>query len=461
MSQVRVHSLLGDSNIRRHVNRTSCRASAAIKASQFISCGNLGIFVESLGQVRKESDVCIVSCVTNFISKVEEGPDSVSQRIEPVLQDVRDALHEACQSNPSRQYLISPPMYRSTPVWYREGLPEVMTLFSQMFSSDRPPNFHLLASFATPEFDSGGIHLTPYSGLQFLLHLFDGTQELLDNLTSTPTEVSSRNTESARVLEDRVMVLEQGQRRLNQVLENKIAIDSEIADFHENERSEDCFLMGGLPEISGDLVGKVWQSQAISDVQDIIRKLMGRELPIHFIKNATKRFQGAEITYKVKMSELSDSKAIRKKFGSFFLGSTDKRPDPLKHISIKNFVTPATNTRISILKLIAKRYRDKNPGARAQVIGYDPRPVLKITPPSSATDRRIKSFTYVEAVTKFPTTFSPSEIDPVIKRINPEMVGKIRATFIVITDDQFQRLTKPLRPRPTPEAANADAQSEV
>lgn len=54
---------------------------------------------------------------------------------------------------------------RTNPTWYCEGLPEVMTLFSQTFS-DRPPNLHLLPSFATPGFESDGGHLSAYSGLE-------------------------------------------------------------------------------------------------------------------------------------------------------------------------------------------------------------------------------------------------------------------------------------------------------
>ena len=463
MSQVRVHSLLGDSNIRRHINQTSRRASASIKAAQFISCGHLEIFADSLKSVREETNVCIISCLTNFIASVTEGPVSISERIEPVLQDALEALFEVCESNPTRHYLVSPPMYRSTPVWYREGLPEVLTLFSQLFTADRPDNLHVMSSFPTPEYDSSGVHLTPYSGLQFLLYLFDGAQELLNNLTSSTPEIATRTCEVTRLLQDRVMVLEQDHRRLNKVVEHQIAIESELADFRQNERYEDCFLIAGVPRIPDDFVGKEWQVRAVAHVQDVLKILMGSELPILFVKNATKRYKDAEITFNVKMVNLSDAKAIRRKSGSFFLGGQDKRPKDLKHISIKNFVTPETNTRISIMKLMAKRYRDSNQGCRAQVISYDPRPMLKITPSASSSDedKRAKSFNYVEAVLKLPTNFSPEEIDPIIKRINPGMVGRIRSTFIIITDDRFKQLTRVTKaPRATPDAAASEEQSE-
>lgn len=238
MSQVRVHTLIGDSNIRQHLNQTSRRASAAIKAAQFIPCGNAAIFEESLKNVRGESSVCIVSCLSNFIASITEGPESITQRIEPVLSDAQAALLEVCAAAPTRQYVVSPPMYRTSPVWYREGLPEILTLFSQLFSTDRPENLHILSSFP---------------------------------------------------------------------------------------------------------------------------------------------------------------------------------------------------------------------------IGYDPRPVLRIVPAASApdSDRRAKSYNYVEAVTKFPTNFSAQEIDPIIKRINPEFLGKIRSTFIIISDDRYKQLTKISKPPRTTSAPEA------
>ena len=339
-------------------------------------------------------------------------------------------------------------MYRSSPTWYREGLPEIMTLFSQTLSADRPSNLHILPSFATPDFEADGVHLTAYSGLEFILHLFDSASELLSNLALPTPDLAIRSCETTRVLEDRMMAIEQDHRRLNRVVESKTAIDSELADFHANERTEDFFVLSGLPPIS-DLVGKAWQDQAVKDVTYFIKKLMGRNLKILFVKNSTKRHDGAEITYSVQMASVDDSKAIRRKFGSYFLTGQDKRPDNLRDFSVKNFVTPETQIRISILKLLAKKYRESNPGSRVKVIGYQPRPMIKITPASSASDRRIMQFNYVEAVQKLPCKFSPAEIDPITRRVNPKLAGQIRSIFIVLSDDIY-RLK---RPQPEPSSA--------
>ena len=398
----------------------------------------------------------IIACLTNFLTGAE-GPSVVAQRVEPVVQEIRGVVLDFCSSDETRSVFLSPPMYRATPVWYREGLPEVLSLFSQTFSLERPPNLHLLPSFPTPAFDADGVHLTPFSGLEYIIHLFDASELLLSNLSSSLDDVAVKSLESTRVLEDRMMALEQDHRRLNRVVDERIAIESEIADFRANERFEDTFVIEGLSKISDDLVGKAWQVQAVQDVQGIILILMGSEKPILFVQNSTTRQKDAEITYSVRMVNVIDSCAIRKKFGLFWLGGQDRRPDALKHVSINNRVTPETKIRISLLKLIAKRYRDTNRGSKVQVVGYDPRPLIKITPASNASDRRIKIYNYVEAVTKLPSSFSADEVEPILRRIRPELLGKVRSTFIILSDDAFKaRLKKFPDRKQAPAATVAD-----
>ena len=424
-AQIRAFALIGDSNIHRHVNKTSSRAHPSLQTAQIIPCGHLGIFSESLQKLKPEVNVCVVACLTNFLSDAD-GPQTISHRIDPVLQQIRDTLLECCTANPARTYLISPPMYRSNPTWYREGLPEVLTLFSQSMSSDKPPNLSLLPSFATPDYESDGVHLTPYSGLEFILHLLDSSHDLMTLLEAPLDEVAVKTCESTRVLEDRMMALEQDHRRLNRVVESKSAVYAELDDYHKNERFEDSFVIHGLPRISSEIVGKAWQDQAVRDVQAAILTLMGKECPIVFVQNSTSRVPNSEVKYSVKMASINDSKVIRKKFGSFYLGGKDGRPPALKKIDIKNRVTAETKTRIEVLKLLAARYRASNPEGKAQVISYETRPLIKITPPPDASDRRIKTYNYVEAVRALPCNFSSAEITPILKRINPDLVGQVR-----------------------------------
>ena len=307
-SQVRAFALLGDSNVHPHINKTSCRAHSSLKSAQVLACGHIGIFQGTLDKVRSDVDVCIIACLTNFLTGAH-GHSTVALRVEPVFQEIRASLDLFCAAAPARLVMISPPMYRTNPTWYREGLPEVLTLFSSCFAtSDRPPNLHVLSSFATPEFDQDGVHLTAYSGLEYVLHLFDASHGLITQLEASPDQVITKTCESTRVLEDRVMALEQDHRRLNHVVEVKTAADAELADFQKNEKFEDSFLICGLPRIPSEIIGKAWQDQAVRDVQAVLLLLMGREFTIVFVTNATSRVPNSEVKYNVKLNNIKDSK---------------------------------------------------------------------------------------------------------------------------------------------------------
>ena len=288
--QLRAYALIGDSNIQPHINNTSRRASPCLKGAQVLTCGHVGIFTDTLKKIKTDVEVCILACLTNFITSAE-GPPPVSHRIEAVLQTLHASILEFCAEKPERLCLLSPPMYRALPIWYREGLPEVLALFSSRFSTDRPSNLRILPSFPTPEFEADGVHLTAYTGLEYILHLFDASQDLLASFTASPEEVLVQSCESNRVLEDRVMVLEQDHRRLNRAVDSKSAADAELADFHANERFEDSFVIHGLAAIT-DMVGKAWQEKAISDVQGVLQILFQREFSIVVVQNATSRVPG-------------------------------------------------------------------------------------------------------------------------------------------------------------------------
>ena len=72
-------------------------------------------------------------------------------------------------------------MYRTSPVWYLDGLAEILIKFSEVFSRDKPPNLFLIPSFNHTELESDGVHLLPYPGLQFVVHLFDQAKEALES----------------------------------------------------------------------------------------------------------------------------------------------------------------------------------------------------------------------------------------------------------------------------------------
>lgn len=235
-----------------------------------------------------------------------------------------------------------------------------------------------------------------------------------------------------------MMASKQDHKRLNSCFEAKVAVDSELADFQENVRNEVYFVVSGLPRIPQDIRGREWQARAVSDVQKLIRSILGKELPIIVVQNITGRGAEAPTRYHVRMEFAAHSQEIRSKFGSFFVGGIDRRPSHLSGISISNRITPGTQVRIAVLRLLAKRYETSNPGGKAKVIGFESRPIIRLTPPPESSEKRVRTFTYMEAIRSLPTNFSTAETKPILERIDPQFKGRLRSIFVVLSDDHYE-----------------------
>ena len=438
MSVSQVFSLIGDSNVQRNMNSISCRDRPLMSGAQVIPCGQISVLAEALRQVRQTSNVTVLSCITNFMTRSDESVSSVSLRVEPIIKNFKSILDDASQLNPECLYLVAPPMYRHFPIWYRDGLSEVMQKFSSIMSHklEGQANVHLLPSFPTPAFEQDGVHLTPFSGLEFILHLFDSASSLITTLKSTPESLVIQNVESSRVLEDRMMALEQDHRRLNRFVEDKSAEDAELADYQENIRYESYFVVLGLPHIA-KCDTKVWQERAKKLVGDFLLELMDREIRVVFVKNISGKGKESPARYQVQVESVSISKEIRDKFGTFFPKSKDCRPPSFKKISVRNRLTHETRVRLNIMRVLAEHWLKSNPGSRIQVIGYESRPTIRLLPSEKASDRRILTFNFIEAVRSLPVSFSPDELDTILGEVKPKWQGKLKSLFIVLTDDMF------------------------
>ena len=435
----RIFSIVGDSNVTRHMNPMNCRDRPLMSGCEVLPCGKMSLLAEALQAVRAETSVCVVSCVTNFLTGSVSAGASVSLRVEPVLLEFCKILNKFSEDRPELSCLVTAPMYRRSPLWFRDSLPEILTKFSEVMKQ-RGPRVHLMSSFPTPEFEADGVHLTAYSGLAFVLHMFDTAEAVLAGLEMPPDEVATQTTETSRVLEDRMMVLEQDHRRLNRAQDTKTPEDAELFDFHENIRLQSAFIIEGLTKHPDGMPPKEWQEKVKVEVRGVLSVLLGREPPILFVTNNTSRRKDAPAKYHVQMVNLSDSQEIRDKFGEFFLGNGDKRPPALKPVSIRNKVTLATSVRVAILKVLGRRWQESNgEGSGFKVISYEPRPLLKLHLPPSTTARRVQTLNFIQAIRTLPTNFTDEEISLIMKNVSPQLHGQLRALFAVISDDMIKK----------------------
>ena len=142
-----------------------------------------------------------------YVSASQGASSSVALKIAPALSEIRDALHDACLHDPERFYLVCPPMYRTTPLWYLDGMSEIMMKFSSVMKLNRPDNLLIMPSFTASVLEADGVHLTPISGLEFILFLFDSATELIERNKKPQPLIVKESCEAIRSLEDRVVVL--------------------------------------------------------------------------------------------------------------------------------------------------------------------------------------------------------------------------------------------------------------
>ena len=106
-----IFTIIGDSNVKRHMVPMNCRDRPLMTSAQVLQCGRLEVLAEALKQVRSESNVCVFSCVTNFLTSCE-GSSTVSLLAEGIFVDFLSKLEAFCAQKPDLKCLVCPPMYR-------------------------------------------------------------------------------------------------------------------------------------------------------------------------------------------------------------------------------------------------------------------------------------------------------------------------------------------------------------
>ena len=130
-------SIIGDSNITRHMSPLNCRDRPMMSGAQIIPCGRMVTLAESLKSIRVESNVVLLSCVTNFITRADDVSSTVGVQVEPILSKFLEIVQAVCLERSETAFLICPPMYRSTPMWYRNAMPEILQKFSEVMKSTK------------------------------------------------------------------------------------------------------------------------------------------------------------------------------------------------------------------------------------------------------------------------------------------------------------------------------------
>ena len=454
MSVTNIYTIIGDSNIRRNMTAMNIASRQVMADCQMIDCPVLNSLEGAFASVRDTSNVCVISAVSELLVHCEDR-GTVQSSVEHVMTSLAGKLGIFCRARSGLNVMLAPPMYRTIPLWYRHHLPELATVFSEVFSRDRPPNLFLLSSFVNQDILEDGYHLSPVAGLYYLLHLFDESEKLLRLINSGTDDNVRTISETGRSNRDRIVMLEHDHIRLAHQVNQKSAADAEFSEWVINRSEENWLTIAGLPRLSGSLSRSDWQKAAKSQVRaSLLEVVKFFKVNIRFdvivvtnpIKNANARLK----LLNVRLSSVEASKAIRDAFSGFFRGGTNSptRPPGLKGIDIRNKVTFETRVRVAILKQIGQNYHASNPGSSFKARGFESRPQLVIVPPSSASDTRVRSCFYMDAIKMFPVNFSDDNLIQIHRVIGGGFQGRLASLFVVLSDEDRDRISDLIKNQP-------------
>ena len=140
-------SVVGDSNIQRNLVDYNCGTREEMRSAQLIPCTAFPTFAGCLSKIRSESNILVLSCLSNFLRDSDSSSDP-AVRITAVLEEFRSILFPYCDSNPDLTIMLAPPQFSRVPQWYAESLGLIMQLVNSVLIGPSVfQNLHLLPAF--------------------------------------------------------------------------------------------------------------------------------------------------------------------------------------------------------------------------------------------------------------------------------------------------------------------------
>ena len=299
------------------------------------------------------------------------------------------------------QIVVVPPLYRDHPAWYQQNLSQVAARFSPTMIAGKAKNIHLIPSFSHQELLPDGVHLTPVSGLHYVIHLFDQSEIAIALSASTSDGRLDHVQEAVRHHDDRLVFLESRHGQLARTSDIKIASNAEFSDWMINRSEEDWITILGLKKIVGELSKRDWQMAAKRQVTEFMSAVLkAQRVDLHFsvlyVANANRFGTGLPIL-NVQLNSVDVSRRFRELYSGFFRkGNPVRLPSSMKGVSVRNKITHDSRVRIEVMKQLGARWQSTNQGSAFHVRGYDSRPTLTLMP-APGPGSRIKTLNFIEA----------------------------------------------------------------
>jgi hypothetical protein len=450
--------LIGSSNVNRHYRIADF---PELRKYKMLKCTQVEGFEAYMGGLVVDNKSVLISVIENFIiDAVGAETTKPEQAIDSCIKSFLQCVLDAAVRFPTTKFGIVMPLKRPAAPWYNDRT-EPIGIFLQdgikaMISERSVNNIAVInaISVTSQQFEEDRIHLTAPSAAIFLEVILESAERFFNAplVDLTDPESGSRNS-----LEDRLSKLESLFRRQQDkgTSDNLMfARTREELDATANRAKEDRIVINGL---TSSLPLPLDTRARIDTLKGIVANVFTKIIPDYQGKivylNMGKQPQLAQQMLEVKMDSAENAIAIRKAFAE---KRKKKELDAeLDSLFMSNCVNLATRIRIDILKAIAKRLT--NSKDLAYVAGFTSRPMMHIRAAGapSANTRPLKSFTFIDSVSRFGRQLTKEELETAYGRAGRSFNGQLQQNFVVLNENDQDSLqsvnprvgaTKPVNP---------------
>jgi hypothetical protein len=434
------HLLIGSSNVARFYVAGSFKN---YREYNMIKCTNYDSFVVHMENLSPINKSVLISVVENFLAdKVGDRESEVDQLVDESVRGFLTTISEAAVRLPDTRFGVVLPLGRPALRWYHGRVGEITSFISSglnhLTSDSKIGNLMKIDCIpsASQQFEQDQIHLTPASGKLFLTEMLSVSEVFFES-GKRPNDDDAEGTDTgARLsLENRLLSIERrlsNQEKLN--FENNLSLARirEELDTAANVKREDRLVITGIKSsdplpTEGRLRVAALKKIATDIFETLIPAFQGKIAFVNLGKGKTQSIPMME----VKLDSVENAGAIRKAFAD--KRSKKELPESWSNLFITNSVNLATRVRIDLMKSIARKITNKS--ELAYVSGFISRPMLHIkAAPVVANSRPLRSFTFIDAVSKFGRLLRFEDLDAAYSRVGNAFEGQVAQNFVVMNN---------------------------
>jgi hypothetical protein len=407
-------------------------------------------------------ETVMISVVENFVvdavgADVVEPDNSIAK----CLDDFLGVIQNSVVTFPSVKFGVVLPLGRPGVKWYQERLDNITETISdgikKMIAGKKVNNVASIECVAEgcQQFEADGIHLTKASAKIFFEVILKSaeiffTSEMVDLTEAGEISDVDGDQDGGRIglLEDRLKRLESAMRfQSDKNVGNDLMFARlrEETDATTNKAKEDRLVINGLKSAAPLPTDQRLRIEALKTLASKIFEILIPGFSGKIVYLSQGKQQGQPIPMiEVKMDKPEQALALRKAYAekkkNRSLGSD------LELLFISNCVSLATRVRIDIMKAVAKKLTNKVD--LAYVAGFTSRPMLHIRKagPPSASAKPLKSFSFIDTITKFGNNLTVEELESAYGRAGRSFNGQLQQVFVVLNEHDSESLQSVSRP---------------